>query len=81
MFKLHFILNPEFREQGFLISRAKYETMAYTSAILLVQALKPCSDDFTVHYGDKKYTPVLWEEYVRRVSLTDDIVQRELNFK
>lgn len=80
MFKMTFILKPDFREQGFLISKARYECNSYTAAILLVQALGPCSADFWVTYADKKYLPEQWREYVRRVTLTEDIVQRELNF-
>jgi hypothetical protein len=80
MFKLTFILKPDFKEQGFVISKARYECSSYTAAILLVQALAPCSQDFWVCYGDKKYLPSQWIEYVRRVSLTEDIIQRELNF-
>ena len=72
MFKLLFILKADFEQSHFKMSRAVYTTDSYTAAILLVEALRPCCQDFSVKYNDVKYLPGEWDRYVAKMALQNN---------
>lgn len=72
MFKINLIFKDNFHTNSrFLIGRARYETDSFVGAVMLIDALGLCCKDYSVRYGDHKFTPQSWPIFVKKNNPSD----------